>query len=69
MNRMFQEYKKQFMECEVVFVDDIVKPFELHLAEIEVNDEIKIRKFNRAKNKRETQKAYEEYLNEMEEQI
>ena len=63
MNELFQEYKKQYKECEVVFVDELnlqfeVKPMEFHIDEREQKKE----KYNRAKDKREVQKRIDEEL-------
>ena len=63
MNAMFQEYKKQYQECEVVFVDNLdlgfeIKTMEFHIDEKELNRE----KYNRAKEKREFQKQVDEEL-------
>lgn len=61
MNEIFQEYKKQYQECQVVFVDDLelsvqVKAMEFHIDEREQKKE----KYNRAKEKREFQKRIDE---------
>lgn len=61
MNNMFQEYKKQYQECQVVFVDDLqldvqVRAMEFHIDEREQKKE----KYNRAKEKREFQKRIDE---------
>ena len=61
MNEAFQKYKK----CEIELVDELEKPFEIDLVEIETTDKIKIEPFNRRKVKEETKKAYEEYLKEL----
>lgn len=57
MNRKFQEYKK----CEVVFVDELDLDIEVHAAVFEVPERSK-KKFNRAKEKRETQRQIDEEL-------
>ena len=63
MNAMFQEYKKQYQECEVVFVDDLDLGFEIKAMEFCINEkEQKKEKYNRAKEKREFQKRVDEEL-------
>ena len=63
MNAMFQEYKKQYQECEVVFVDDLDLGFEIKAMEFHINErEQKKDKYNRAKEKREFQKRVDEEL-------
>ena len=63
MNAMFQEYKKQYQECEVVFVDDLDLGFEIKAMEFHIGErEQKKDKYNRAKEKREFQKRVEEEL-------
>ena len=63
MNAMFQEYKKQYQECEVVFVDDLDLGFEIKAMEFHIDErEQKKDKYNRAKEKREFQKRVEEEL-------
>lgn len=65
MNTMFQEYKKQYQECEVIFVDDLdldlgfeIKAMEFHIDERKQKKD----KYNRAKEKREFQKRVDEEL-------
>jgi hypothetical protein len=67
INDYIREWKKRnFGKCEIMIVDDIEKcDFEIDLAEVELEKELIIKPFNRAKNKRETKKAYEEYLDEL----
>lgn len=63
INKLFQEYKKQFYEkAEVEMVDTLDTGIELNFVELEIAGTIKIKKieYNRAKLKRETQKAVEE---------
>ena len=63
MNAMFQEYKKQYQECEVVFVDDLDLGFEIRAMEFHIDErELKKEKYNRAKEKREFQKRVDEEL-------
>lgn len=67
INDYIREWKKRnFGKCEIMIVDDIEKcDFEIDFAEVELEKELIIKPFNRAKNKRETKKAYEEYLDEL----
>lgn len=59
MNNAFQEYKRK---CRVEITDDIPEmPFEIDLIELEVADHIKVKKFNRAKQKQDTMKIIKEY--------
>lgn len=61
MNELFQEYKKQYKECKVVFVDEVDLPFEVKPMEFHIDErEQKKAKYNRAKTKRE----FHEQLNE-----
>ena len=63
MNDMFQEYKKQYQECEVVFVDDLDLGFEIKAMEFHIDErEQKKDKYNRAKERREFQKRVDEEL-------
>ena len=63
MNAMFQEYKKQYQECEVVFVDNLDLGFEIKAMEFHIDErEQKKDKYNRAKEKREFQKRVDEEL-------
>ena len=62
LNQAFQEYKKQFKKCEVVFVDNLELPFTINVSEFIVNDLTK-QKYNRAKKKREDRKLTDEYVN------
>lgn len=61
MNAMFQEYKKQIDACKVVFVDDLELPFEVKVMDFDIDER---GKFNRAKEKKETQKLIHEYYNQ-----
>ena len=61
MNAMFQEYKKQADECTVVFVDELDLPFEVRTIEFSIDER---GKFNRAKEKRKTQKIIDEYYDQ-----
>lgn len=61
MNAIFQEYKKQVDECTVVFVDELELPFEVKVMEFGVDER---GKFNRAKEKRKTQKIIDEYYDQ-----
>lgn len=63
MNAMFQEYKKQYEECQVVFVDELDLGFEVKAMEFHIDErEQKKEKYNRAKEKREFQKRVDEEL-------
>ena len=63
MNEMFQELKRQYDECEVVFVDDLDLSFTIKAMEFSVNEKtIEKEKYNRAKEKREFQKLVDEEL-------
>lgn len=63
MNAMFQEYKKQYQECQVILVDEIKLPFEIKTMEFCIDErEQKKTKYNRAKDKREVQKRIDEEL-------
>ena len=61
MNDLFQEYKRQYDECQVVFVDDLHLDFEAKTMEFHIDErEQKKDKYNRAKEKREFQKRVDE---------
>lgn len=61
MNNMFQEYKRQSEECQVVFVDNLHLDFEIKAMEFSIGErEQKKEKYNRAKEKREFKKRIEE---------
>lgn len=63
MNAMFQEYKKQYQECQVVFVDKLNLGFEIKAMEFHIDErEQKKEKYNRAKEKREFQRQVDEEL-------
>ena len=63
MNNLFQEYKRRFDECEVVYVDDLQLPFEVRAVEFTIDEK---GRFNRAKEKRETKRLINEYYDELE---
>lgn len=63
MNEMFQEYKKQYQECKVVFVDDLELSFQVKAMEFHIDErEQKKEKYNRAKEKRELRKQIDDEL-------
>lgn len=63
MNEMFQEYKRQYQECQIVFVDKLELPFEVKTMEFHIDErELKRTKYNRAKEKREFQRRVDEEL-------
>lgn len=63
MNEMFQEYKRQYQECQIVFVDELELPFEVKTMEFHIDErELKRTKYNRAKEKREFQRLVDEEL-------
>lgn len=63
MNDLFQEYKRQYDECQVVFVDDLHLDFEVKVMEFHIDErEQRKEKYNRAKEKREFQKRVDEEL-------
>lgn len=63
MNAMFQEYKKQYQECQVVFVDKLNLGFEIKAMEFHIDErEQKKEKYNRVKEKREFQRRVDEEL-------
>lgn len=63
MNEMFQVLKRQYDECEVVFVDDLDLSFTVKAMEFSVNEKtIEKEKYNRAKEKREFKKFVDEEL-------
>ena len=63
MNNMFQEYKRNYQECKVVFVDELDFPFEIKATEFHIDErEQKKVKYNRAKEKRELQKQIDDEL-------
>lgn len=59
MNKIFQEYKK----CKVVFVDHVDVDFKIKMQEFSIKPDKGLMKieFERAKVKRETQKAIDDY--------
>lgn len=64
MNEIFQEYKKQVDECRVVFVDNLNIPFKINATDLSID---KKGKFNRAKEKRKTQRLIDDYYAEQNE--
>lgn len=63
MNAIFQEYKKQSQECQIIFVDNLDLDFEIRATEFHIGErEQKKEKYNRAKAKRELQKQVDEEL-------
>lgn len=67
MNAMFQEYKRQMDECEVVFVDDLQLDFEIRPTTFAIDEkghisDTKKEPYNRARAKREFQKRVDEEL-------
>lgn len=64
MNEMFQELKRQYDECEVVFVDELDLSFTVRAMEFSVDEKTlgEKEKYNRAKEKREFQKLVDEEL-------
>ncbi len=62
MNAIFQEYKRQMDECRNVFVEKVDLGFEIKAIGPDANCEQKKDKYNRAKEKRETQKQIREAL-------
>lgn len=66
INDYIRAWKKQnYEKCEVVIVDEMELPFEIDLGELEVEEEIKVKKFNRAKVKRETKQRIDEYYQDL----
>lgn len=61
MNAIFLEYKKQVDECTVVFVDELDLPFEVRAMDFSIDEK---GRFNRAKEKRKTQKIIDEYYDQ-----
>ena len=61
INQMFQDLKKQYDECKVVYVDDIKVPFEIRFTDFKVEDKKK-EKYNRAKTRQELIKLSEKYV-------
>lgn len=63
MNEIFQEYKKQSTECEVVFVDHLDLGFEVRPLVFSIDErEQKKDKYNRAKVKEEFRRKVDEEL-------
>ena len=63
MNELFQQYKKQSQECQVVFVDELDLPFEIIPMEFYMDErKQKKEKYNRAKEKRELRRRIDEEL-------
>ncbi len=72
MNAMFQEYKRQVDECQVVFVDELDLDFEIKPAIIAIDEKGRIldqpkEKYNRAKVKEEFRRKVDEALAEIDE--
>jgi hypothetical protein len=72
MNAMFQEYKRQVDECQVVFVDELDLDFEVRPAIIAIDEKGHIldqpkEKYNRAKVKEEFRRKVDEALAEIDE--
>ena len=65
MNAIFQEYKRQTDELQVVFTDNVPMNFEIRAMTFSVNKHGSI-EYNRAKTKRETRKAMDDYLSDQE---
>lgn len=61
MNQMFQDFKKQYDECKVVYVDDLEVPFEIKFTDFKLEDKKK-EKYNRAKEKERLVKLSEIYV-------
>lgn len=69
MNALFQEYKRQVDECQVVFVDELDLGFEIKPTTFEIDErgqilDTKKEKYNREKEKRKYQKQVDEELAE-----
>ena len=63
MNTIFQEYKKQYDECRIVFVDELDSDFEIKTTDFYIDEKgLKKEKYNRAKEKREFQKQVDEEI-------
>jgi hypothetical protein len=72
MNEIFQEYKKQYQECKVVFVDELSSGFEIKPTIIAIDEkgrllEQKKEKYNRAKEKEELRRKVDKVLAERDE--
>lgn len=63
MNAIFQEYKKQADELKVVFVDDLVVPYEIKALELKIKGKKK-EKYDRNQKKKEDKKLIKDYLEE-----
>ena len=69
MNAMFQEYKRQTDECQVVFVDELDLGFEIRPLTFAIDErgqmlDTKKEKYNRAKVKEEFRRKVEDELDE-----
>jgi len=64
MNAMFQEYKRQVDECEVIFVDSLKLPFEIRAVEFSIDER---GKYNRAKQKRANKRLIDNYYDQRDE--
>lgn len=67
LNQKFQEFKKQKdieHEASVVFVndDELSLPFELSIAELQIDSQGRVKTYNRSQQKRETQQMVNEYM-------
>lgn len=72
MNAMFQEYKRQVDECQVVFVDELDLDFEIRPTTFAIDERGHIldqpkEKYNRAKVKEEFRRKVDEALAEIDE--
>ena len=61
MNAIFQEYKRQTDELRVVFVDELEMPFTVKATTFSIKER---ERYNRAKEKEETQKLIDDYYDE-----
>lgn len=60
MNKIFQEYKKQYKECGVVFTDDLKLDIEVKAFTFDIPLERPKEKYNRAKENREFRRRVDE---------
>ena len=58
MNKMFQELKKCYDECQIVYVDNLELPFEVKAMNFNID---KKREYNRSLKKQEDRKLIEEW--------
>ena len=63
INDYIREWKKRYYEkCEIELAENLNEDFEIDLAELElVPPKLEVKKFNRAKTKRETKELIQEY--------